>query len=322
MLLGFARGSVGDVTFARYGGQQIARARNRQPKNPQTILQMTQRVIMATTTSAYSALREICNHSWEGVDGAAANQRKFISENNSRLRDWLADLYETGLAEDFLASTLANFTAKGDSSAALNEYKVSHGSITPITYQAYNDSDGDILGWFIIDGITNIEPTYQELLNANPQLQQGDQLTWLWGYTQTAPDEREGSYLSPLNYARMILDPIDGDLSHPLPFEGTETYRNPKDLNTDALTVQGQGAGSGPYLIKPTATVGNCAYIGLIVSRWDGTKWMRSTEYLKTARRTHTSDPLQTRYQLFLGDAITSYMQNVDSSYYLNQATT
>lgn len=43
MLLGYSRGSVGDVTFYRAGGSQRQRARNRQPNNPRTAKQMTQR---------------------------------------------------------------------------------------------------------------------------------------------------------------------------------------------------------------------------------------------------------------------------------------
>lgn len=43
MLLGYSRGSVGDVTFYRSGGSQRQRARNRQPNNPRTAKQMTQR---------------------------------------------------------------------------------------------------------------------------------------------------------------------------------------------------------------------------------------------------------------------------------------
>lgn len=43
MFLGYARGSVGDVTFARQKGQQVARARNRKPNNPRTSAQMRQR---------------------------------------------------------------------------------------------------------------------------------------------------------------------------------------------------------------------------------------------------------------------------------------
>lgn len=43
MFLGYARGSVGDVTFARQKGQQVARARNRKPNNPRSSAQMRQR---------------------------------------------------------------------------------------------------------------------------------------------------------------------------------------------------------------------------------------------------------------------------------------
>lgn len=43
MLLGYSRGSVGDVTFYRSGGSQRQRARNRNPQNPRTEAQMSQR---------------------------------------------------------------------------------------------------------------------------------------------------------------------------------------------------------------------------------------------------------------------------------------
>lgn len=43
MLLGYSKGSVGDVTFYRSGGSQRSRARNRNPNNPRTEKQQTQR---------------------------------------------------------------------------------------------------------------------------------------------------------------------------------------------------------------------------------------------------------------------------------------
>ena len=64
---GMARGSVGDVTFTRVNGQQVARVRNRKPKNPRTNKQLYQRAIMATVMRAYSAGRAIFDHSFEGV---------------------------------------------------------------------------------------------------------------------------------------------------------------------------------------------------------------------------------------------------------------
>lgn len=43
MLLGYSRGSVGDVVMSRVKGQQVAKARNRKPANPKTKKQMLQR---------------------------------------------------------------------------------------------------------------------------------------------------------------------------------------------------------------------------------------------------------------------------------------
>lgn len=47
MLLGYSRGSVGDVTFYRDGGEQRARARNRKPNNPRSNRQVYQRAKFA-----------------------------------------------------------------------------------------------------------------------------------------------------------------------------------------------------------------------------------------------------------------------------------
>lgn len=43
VLLGYARGKVGDVVFSRRNGEQITSARNRNPRNPRTPRQMFQR---------------------------------------------------------------------------------------------------------------------------------------------------------------------------------------------------------------------------------------------------------------------------------------
>ena len=53
MLLGYTRGSVGDVTFTRNNGQQIARARNRKPKNPRSTSQMMQRSLFSSAVKMY-----------------------------------------------------------------------------------------------------------------------------------------------------------------------------------------------------------------------------------------------------------------------------
>lgn len=91
MLQGMARGKVGDVVFSRLNGQQISRVRNRQPYNPRTNKQLIQRAIMATVMNAYSAGKEIFNHSFQGKAVGSENQREFMRLNAKYLRSIIAD---------------------------------------------------------------------------------------------------------------------------------------------------------------------------------------------------------------------------------------
>lgn len=91
MFQGMARGKVGDVVFYRMDGEQMSRVRNRHPKNPRTAAQLYQRAIMATVMQAYSAGREIFDHSFQGREVGMGNQREFMSENIRILRGIIAD---------------------------------------------------------------------------------------------------------------------------------------------------------------------------------------------------------------------------------------
>lgn len=53
MLLGYARGKLGDLVFSRQNGQQTSRARNRNPKNPRTEGQIAQRSLFASAVGFY-----------------------------------------------------------------------------------------------------------------------------------------------------------------------------------------------------------------------------------------------------------------------------
>lgn len=87
MFLGFARGSVGDVTFYRANGQQLARARNRNPSNPRTAKQLVQRAVMASVSRLYSLGRVIFDHAWQGEKVGSGSQRGFVRDNNPILRN-------------------------------------------------------------------------------------------------------------------------------------------------------------------------------------------------------------------------------------------
>lgn len=90
MFLGMSRGSVGDVTFYRSRGNQVARARNRAPMNPKTEAQTIQRMILATASKAYSRMKGIVDHSFQGVQYGGVSQSYFLKRAMDDIRNWVA----------------------------------------------------------------------------------------------------------------------------------------------------------------------------------------------------------------------------------------
>lgn len=93
MFLGKAVGKVGDVVFSLYDGKQVARSRNRSPRNPNSNAQRVQRAVMASILRAYSAGKIILDHSFEGQSVGLGNMKRFLKLNLNNLRSAvLADL--------------------------------------------------------------------------------------------------------------------------------------------------------------------------------------------------------------------------------------
>lgn len=86
MLLGYARGKVGSLVFARRAGVQITRAYNANPANPRTVGQSAQRMLMSTAIQAYRNMSAIVDHSFEGAIGKQGNMREFMKEALKNLR--------------------------------------------------------------------------------------------------------------------------------------------------------------------------------------------------------------------------------------------
>ena len=109
MLLGYARGKVGDLVFTRRNGEQVTRPRVRVVYNPKSEGQQIQRMIFASVIAAYSRCKSICDHSFEGVKYGADSQAKFMSENLKRLRAFYPkDQDPTNRPIDSMAFVLPN----------------------------------------------------------------------------------------------------------------------------------------------------------------------------------------------------------------------
>ena len=119
--LGMGRGSIGDVVFYRTNGEQVARSRNRHPRNPNTNAQIIQRAVMADVQRVYSLGYQLFNHAFQGYRVGAENQRRFIKVNAKKIRSAVLAALNGSESPVYLG-------APGILSPVPNEYIVSEGN--------------------------------------------------------------------------------------------------------------------------------------------------------------------------------------------------
>lgn len=316
LFLGYGRGKVGDVVFSRQNGEQVTRARNRAPRNPQSALQMLQRVVMKTSATAYSLLRPLCDHSFQGRAEGTPCQSRFAELNVAAMRDQLRLEINAGDSESILTSQETNFADKASAMPKIRPYQIAEGTLPPIVPTNGNSLFASIP----LDGASaSSEFTYQEICD-KLHLQRGDQLTVVW----FTVDDRTGVESSEWNgmvYARVILEPSNGDMTSKFIDAETGQVNSPNVKNegamsfnygTNQLTPIIVGGGMGAK--NQRNTLAGCA---VIVSRQVGGVWQRSNSsvVIPDASLFQVDHNIAT-----LQDAIASYVPVTDSTLYLNQA--
>lgn len=269
MLLGFSRGSVGDLTFYRRNSQQVTRARARVVKNPKTLQQQMQRAIMRTSVEAYKVLKEICDHSWEGVAYGANSYAEFQRQNMGMLRRYAAEGGEN--AQSFLP---AGFNGLVAMPFILSKGSIAWSGLTSLSAQdgAYIYFNAQFLQSQTIDTVT-----YKAVADALG-LQQGDQITLIVALKRSDIDE---SSALEINVARLILSPGAGEFAETALFDaqGRVNDPNPLNENTDYFRFSITGLGQTYQLRAIRAADPDVGTIGVaaIVSRRaaDGS-WLRS----------------------------------------------
>lgn len=157
-----ARGSVGAVTYYVANGQQIAREKSVEVKNPKSEAQAVQRMKMAPAQKFYDAFMNILDHSWQNAKYGTASRQKFMSEA----------MKQNG----------GPYVVKGFSTMVPGTYLVSSGSLPEITC-VYADNDFDSIVTSILMEETPEPKTraalVNQLLQDNPWFREGDKLTFL-----------------------------------------------------------------------------------------------------------------------------------------------
>lgn len=323
LFLGTARGSVGDVTFSRLNGVQVARVRNRSPRNPQSPAQMVQRIIMSTVGKAYSFMSEICNHSFEGFETGQLSQRKFMEVNVGLLRDKVADVLSYPVEDVVRSSEAFNFSFKNDYAPVLNGYMLSAGSLPSIPLTPIDVGVASCIP-FDPGELTSQTITYADLVNILG-LQRGDQLTFIQVSHDGSKEGHDRDILTGFRYARVILEPSDGDMTSPLLVDGminkpnirnSGTFRVVYVSNTEELKGLAFALSDIASAASQTNMDKQMAGTAVILSRQVGGRWLRSTQFLQPY---YTSGSSQMKSST-LGLAYETYRIGAASDLYLNQA--
>lgn len=314
LFLGYGRGKVGDVVFSRQNGEQVTRARNRAPSNPQSALQMLQRVVMKTSATAYSMLRPLCDHSFQGRAEGTPNQSRFAEINVALMRNELRLEINSGDPEDILTSQETNFAGKGDSMPQIRPYQISEGTLPPIPI-----TFTDLKPYVTNAAFDPSElPKYADMC-AILGVQRGDQITFVC----LGCDDRTGTESSTFNsisYARVIMEPANGDMTTAF-VDSNGTIQSPNEKNQGRLSINIEVGKAklmiddGPLQLKNNAH--SLAAAAIIVSRETGGVWQRSNTSLVIP----DAASFQVDHEIgTLQDAIYSYLTAANSTLYLNQA--
>lgn len=324
LFLGYARGKVGDVVFSHQYGEQITRARNRSPKNPKSPLQQLQRICLNTSSKAYSFFQDICNHSFEGFAEGTACQAEFMRVNVNMLREKLAYPIAFPTDEVMQQVTEANYNQKGDVAPMANRWIISRGTLKPTSIAV------DATALFRLNtpyGTLSATPTYDDIIDALG-VQRGDQLTFLVAtYNTSTGNPYLRSSLTGFTYARIILEPSDGDFTSAFFTTGAENVAVNKPHPSNEGTIL-FGAPSANARTIAVNSINNIVKTGedaltylypilgaVIVSRELNGRWLRSSQYLNWTRSPGSvfdNDEFRLAYA--------SYKDNPGSSLYLNQA--
>lgn len=252
---GLRRGSTKSLTFSVLDGQQITKDRVSIVRNPKTDAQQIQRTLMNTVVQAYSLLKPICDHSFEGVQVGRRSMQEFVKRNAIIMRSKLT-------AAGTAYGAVKAFCPIGKAYVAPNEFIVSDGTL-PKVYVTSN------MQLFLS---TN---TYQGMLN-EWGLKAGDQITIL------ALSDFNADGNPDFDYCRIILTPMENGENAPLSSafvdtEGNILSPNFRNENTDRFRLVYNASGHLDVAIAGDSDPVTPDAVAIIVSRkaTDGS-WLRS----------------------------------------------
>lgn len=188
------RGKLGNVVGAKKAkGQQGAtlRAKAANVSNPKTTAQKQQRIKMLPAVNFYRQLAEILDHAFQGVEYGGPSHNYFMKQ---------ALLAAPGSFP---------YLVKDDTRPIPGEYLVAKGGLVPVKVDALGDEN--IAFTLIVAAGSNISTLgalSQALLNGQSNLNEGDQITFIFGRSSSDnPAEEDSTYW--FDFFRIVLNTAD-----------------------------------------------------------------------------------------------------------------
>lgn len=240
---GLRRGSTKSLTYSIYNGQQVTKERIAYMTNPQSYDQGTQRAIFAAAAKFYARMKQVLDHSWEGIKYGTPSQSEFM-----RLA---------------IKAGVGTSLEKGASAYPLN-YPISRGSLPSIAWVGLpHISQSDLMARFasalVLDDIVD---EVSEFITNNG-LANGDQISFVGA-------EIVNGEMRPV-LLRVVLDASVDEFGK-LPVQ--RVYAGGRIQNTTAQEVF--GSVSGYLSIKSALMTGVVNNYTWVLSRYDGANWLRS----------------------------------------------
>lgn len=263
-------GKVGNVVFRKNGTENIVSQRPAHVKNPRSEMQQRQRAYIKSVASAYSVLRPICDHSFEGIAYGGLSMNFFNKVNYP------------------LVSSAKKAVLKNSTGVVVPvSLMISKGSI--IWNENYGEAAqfADITKYMAENNIANnTDVTLQQLLDAL-QLKMGDQLTIICVVKKSVTFQNStGSVRQSANimyYSRYIFNGVGSEKAFIKNAETSVVSVNPavlaaeSEINDNAVIQCKEG------LMMSVDINSSLPYMhSAIISRKSGDKWLRSSTLLQT----------------------------------------
>ena len=263
---GLRRGSTKTLTLSVYNGKQVTKDRVADVKNPRSSAQMMQRAIMATALHGYSALKEICDHSFEGLTYGQPSMNYFISQNANMIRKATPNV------------NISYF--KGNS--VPNKYIISKGTIPAIDASYNTSKNGFVLN---VNGAftngTNIA-TLGDVLDGLGATNIGDYITFV--FLSGNGSSNASVYwlrLHRTSDSELVNVDYNSDIISSLSAEEGAFQTNIDNFSVGDFVLKFEvAANKGTIVAQVPGFESSPKSFGVIVSRKNDTGWLRSTSIM------------------------------------------